>query len=158
MPTKIATAEQLQDELRTLLAMTEEPEPSRAKLAAAISELASKVASNGSLAAKVGEAVTEWAESVGNAIMADSKGLDGFKVFNEWKTITIKITGARGNVQQVIFGYSLTDAEQVVVVLGQIEGHKISGLRFNVNTFDDPKAVAQKYFRALGRYMEENAL
>lgn len=44
MPSKIATAEDVQTELKTLLAMTEEPEPSRAKMAAAISDLASRVA------------------------------------------------------------------------------------------------------------------
>lgn len=44
MPTKIATAEDVQAELKNLLAMTEGENPSRTKLAAAISELASKVA------------------------------------------------------------------------------------------------------------------
>jgi hypothetical protein len=44
MPAKIATSEELQTELRTLWAMTEEENPSRGKLAAAISDLASKVA------------------------------------------------------------------------------------------------------------------
>lgn len=44
MPAKIATAEDVQAELKTLLAMTEEPEPSRAKLAEALSDLANKVA------------------------------------------------------------------------------------------------------------------
>ena len=44
MPAKIATSEDLQTELRTLWAMTEEENPSREKIAAAISDLASKVA------------------------------------------------------------------------------------------------------------------
>lgn len=41
---KIATAEQLQAELRDILAMTEEPGPSREKLAAALESLADRVA------------------------------------------------------------------------------------------------------------------
>jgi hypothetical protein len=44
MPAKIATAEELQSEIRTLWAMTEEESPSRGKLASAISDLASRVA------------------------------------------------------------------------------------------------------------------
>lgn len=44
MPTKIATSEDIQTELRTLWAMTEEENPSREKMADAISDLASRVA------------------------------------------------------------------------------------------------------------------
>ena len=44
MPAKIATSEDIQTELRTLWAMTEEGNPSREKLADAISDLASRVA------------------------------------------------------------------------------------------------------------------
>jgi hypothetical protein len=158
MPNKIATAEDVQVELRTLLAMTEEEAPSRARLASAIGDLAIKMSSNASLASMVGTALTEWAEAVGNAILTNSKGLDGFRVMNEWKTITILITGARGNKQQIIFGYELNSVEQLVVVIGNIEGHKISGLQFKVNTFDEPRDVARKYIRALEGYMDENSL
>jgi hypothetical protein len=44
MPAKIATSEDLQSELRTLWAMTEEENPSREKLAAALNDLAQRVA------------------------------------------------------------------------------------------------------------------
>ena len=40
---KLATAEEVQAEIKTIWAMTEEPEPSREKLAAALSELAGRV-------------------------------------------------------------------------------------------------------------------
>jgi hypothetical protein len=44
MPDKIATAEDIQNEIRTLWAMTEEEAPSREKLAAALTDLAERVA------------------------------------------------------------------------------------------------------------------
>jgi hypothetical protein len=159
MPTKIATAEDVQIELRTLLAMTEEEAPSRAKMAAAISDLANRVAGGNSLASQVGKAIEDWATVVGAAIQSKTKGLNYlYRVANEWKTITISIKGARGNVQDIIFGYDMNSVEMHTVVLGQIEGHKINGLTFRVNSFDDPKVVAEKYFAAYGRYVEENAL
>jgi len=40
---KLATAEEVQAEIKTIWAMTEEPEPSREKLAAALSDLAGRV-------------------------------------------------------------------------------------------------------------------
>jgi hypothetical protein len=44
MESKIATAEDLQNEIRALWAMTEEPQPSRERLATAIQDLADRVA------------------------------------------------------------------------------------------------------------------
>jgi hypothetical protein len=40
---KLATAEEVQAEIKTIWAMTEEPEPSREKLAAALNDLAGRV-------------------------------------------------------------------------------------------------------------------
>ena len=163
MPDKIATSEDLQTELRALWAMTEEPEPSRAKMAAALNDLAkrtaeSKVAAGKSLAVMVGTALEDWGENVGNVILSKSQGLGGLRVMNEWRTITVAFKGARNNHQQIIFGYDLVSIEMVTVVLGEMEGHRISGLKFIVNTYDSPEEVAEKYFKALGRYIEENSL
>lgn len=158
MPDKIATAEDVQAELRTLLAMTEEPEPSRAKLAGAIGLLAQKLAAGKSLAVMVGTALEDWGEAVGNAILSKSQGFGDLRVVNEWRTITVSFKGARNNHQQIIFGYDLVDIEMVTVVLGEIEGHRISGLKFKVNTYDSPEVVAEKFSRAIGKYMEDNAL
>jgi hypothetical protein len=158
MPAKIATSEDLQTELRTLWAMTEEETPSREKLAAAIGQLAQKVSAGESLAGMVGNSLEEWAESVGNAIISKSQGLGGLRVRNEWTNITVLIKGARNNQQEIIFEYALNSVEMITVVLGSIEGHKISGLRFIVNTYDSPDTVANKFTRAIGRYMEENSL
>jgi hypothetical protein len=43
---KVATAEELQAELRSIWAMTEEPSPSRAKIAEALGILSEKIASS----------------------------------------------------------------------------------------------------------------
>ena len=43
---KIATAEELQTELRAIWAMTEEPDPSRAKIAAALNNLVERLSAN----------------------------------------------------------------------------------------------------------------
>jgi hypothetical protein len=48
MPDKIATAEDIQNEIRTLWAMTEEEAPSREKLALALTDLAERVAKGSS--------------------------------------------------------------------------------------------------------------
>jgi len=54
---KIATAEELQTELRTLLAMAGEPEPSREKVASSLRSLAARVATTPS-DQEIGEAIT----------------------------------------------------------------------------------------------------
>jgi methyl-accepting chemotaxis protein len=63
MPAKIATAEDIQNEIRTLWAMTEEEVPSREKLAAALNDLASRVAGNRSELSKCLDDIADTASS-----------------------------------------------------------------------------------------------
>lgn len=158
MPSKIATAEDIQAELRTLLAMTEEETPSRAKMAAAISDLANRVAGGKSLTVRIQRVVEDWANQVGMAILKDSQGIKFEGVQIEGKIIIVKFSGARNNRNDLHMSYFPETQEIIGVILGSIEGHKINNLRFSAYMFDEPEEIADKFSRALGRYMEANNL
>jgi hypothetical protein len=158
MPAKIATAEDVQAELRTLLAMTEEEAPSRAKMAAAIGDLATRVAGGKSLTVRIQRVVEDWANQVGMAVLKDSQGVTFEGIQIEGKVIVVKFSGARDNRKELHMSYFPESQEVIGVILGSIEGHKIKNLRFSAYMFDEPEEIASKFSRALGRYIEENSL
>lgn len=158
MPAKIATAEDVQAELRTLLAMTEEENPSRSKMAAAISDLATKVAGGNSLSVRIRRVEEDWIDQVGAAILKDSQGIkfDGTQI--DGRVFIVKFSGARNNRYDLHMSCFPETQEIKGVIFGSIEGHKINNLRFSAYMFDEPEEIADKFSRALGRYMEDNNL
>jgi hypothetical protein len=126
MPAKIATSEDLQTELRTLWAMTEEENPSREKLADAISDLASKVAGE-RISSESLDFISKTLESVTNSLTEAQKGLVKCE----------KTRAALGSSRKNIGDKRLNDLQQVLADAKRIVAEAITKVGDSKPVIDD---------------------